>query len=77
MRSVAFSSGQIGWKMEDFHIAAVRLEPVTRFLLFVIGSIVLNKVDAVATAIEGRHHHLLQEGQIGLPLKGNLADAGR
>jgi hypothetical protein len=49
----------IGRKLEDLHIAAIRLEPVIGFLLFVIRSIVLNKVDPVAAAIEGRHHHLL------------------
>jgi hypothetical protein len=39
------------------------------FLFFVIRSIVLNKVDSVVTAVEGGHDHLLQESQIGLPLK--------
>ena len=39
------------------------------FLFFVIRSIVLNQVDAVVTAVEGGHDHLLQESQIGLPLK--------
>ena len=42
--------------MERFHISEV--------LPFV-----LNQVDAVTAAIEGGHHHLLHENQIGLPLK--------
>jgi len=59
----------VGRKLEDFHVAAVRLEPLLGFLLFVIRSIVLNQIDPVAAAIEGGHHHLLQKGQLGLPLK--------
>ena len=59
----------VGRKLEDFHIAAVRLEPLRRFLLFVIRSIVLNQIDAVAASVEGGHDHLLQKSQIGLPLK--------
>ena len=45
----------VGRKLEDFHVATVRLEPVVGFLFFVIPSIVLNQVDAVVTAVEGRH----------------------
>jgi len=59
----------VGRKLEDFHVAAVCLEPLIGFLLFVIRSIVLNQIDPAAAAIKGGHHHLLQEGQIGLPLK--------
>src|SRR5260370_11661354 len=59
----------VGRKLEDFHVATVRLEPVMGFLFFVIRSIVLNQVDSVVTAVEGGHDHLLQESQIGLPLK--------
>ncbi len=33
----------VGRKLENFHIAAVRLEPLIRFLLFVIRSIGLNR----------------------------------
>src|SRR6266446_3453246 len=43
----------IGRKLEDFHVAAVRPEPLIRFLLFVIRSIVLNQIDPVAAAIDG------------------------
>jgi len=59
----------VGRKLKDFHVATVRLEPVMGFLFFVIRSIVLNQVDSVGTAVEGGHDHLLQESQIGLPLK--------
>ena len=59
----------VGRKLEDFYVATVRLEPVMGLLFFVIRSIVLNQVDAVVTAVEGGHDHLLQESQIGLPLK--------
>src|SRR5439155_25701071 len=38
------------------------------FLHFVIRRVDFNQVDPVA-AVEGGHHHLLQESQIGLPLK--------
>jgi hypothetical protein len=59
----------VGRKLEDFYVAAVCFEPVIGFLLFVIRRVVLNQVDAVAAAVEGGHNHLLQESQIGLPLK--------
>src|SRR5258708_39666839 len=36
----------VGRKLEDFHVATVRLEPVMGFLLFVIRSIVLKCVAA-------------------------------
>jgi hypothetical protein len=39
----------VGRKLEDFHVATVRLEPVVGFLFFVIPSIVLNQVDAMVT----------------------------
>jgi len=56
-------------KLEYFHVAAVGFEPVIGFLLFVIRGIVLNQVDPMAAPVKGWHHHLLQEGQIGFPLK--------
>src|SRR5229473_8084810 len=59
----------VGWKLEDFQVAAVRFEPVIGFLLLVIRRVVLDQVDPVAAAVEGGHDHLLQESQIGLPLK--------
>src|SRR5438552_12831684 len=59
----------VGREREHFHISAVRSEPVRDFRLGVIRGIVLNQVDAVTAAIEGGHHHLLHESQIGLPLK--------
>lgn len=61
--------GPVRRKLEDFHVAAVGFEPVIGFLLLVIRGVVLNQVDPVAAPIEGGHRHLLQEGQIGLPLK--------
>ena len=62
----------VGRELEDFQIAAIRFEPVIGFLFFVIRRIVLNEVDPVTTAVEGGHDHLLQESQIGLPLKVTL-----
>ena len=59
----------VGREREHFHISAVRSEPVRDFRLGVIRGIVLNQVDAVTAAVEGGHHHLLHESQIGLPLK--------
>ena len=59
----------VGWKLEDFHVATVRFEPIVGFLLFVIRRVVLNQVDPVAAAIESRHDHLLQKCQIGFPLE--------
>src|SRR5215472_818690 len=56
-------------KLEYFHVAAVGFEPVIGFFLLVIRGIVLNQVDPMTAPVEGRHHHLLQEGQIGFPLK--------
>ena len=56
-------------KLEHLHIVLVRLEPLLDFLLGVIGGIVLDQVDPVTTAVEKGHHHLLQESQIGFPLK--------
>ena len=54
---------------EYFHVAAVGFEPVISFLLLVIRGVVLDQVDAVAAPVKGGNHHLVQEGQIGLPLK--------
>jgi hypothetical protein len=62
----------VGREWEDLQITAIRLEPSIGFLLFVIGRVVLNQVDPVTAAIEGGHDHLLQERQIGLPLKVTL-----
>jgi hypothetical protein len=62
----------VGRELEDLQITAIRFEPIIGFLLFVIGRVVLNQVDPVTAAIEGRHDHLLQERQIGLPLKVTL-----
>ena len=59
----------VGRKREDFDIAAVRLEPVIGLLLLMIRSIVLHQINPVAAAVEGGHHDLLQEGQIGFPRK--------
>ena len=56
-------------KLEHFHVAAVDFEPVVGFLFLVIRGVVLNQVDAVSAPVEGRHHHLFQEGQIGFPLE--------
>ena len=62
----------VGRKWEDLHVTTVRFEPVVRFLLLVIGGVVLNAADAVAASPEGRQDHLLHESQIGLPLKAIL-----
>ena len=59
----------VGRKLEDFEIAAVRLEPVIRFLLLVIGSIVMHQVNPMPVAIKGGYHDLVQKGQVSLPLK--------
>ena len=59
----------VGRELKDLQITAIRLEPILGFLLFVIRRVVLNQVDPVTAAIEGGHDHLLQERQIGLPLK--------
>lgn len=57
-----------GGKLEDFHVAAIGFKSVIGFPLFVIRGVVLNQVDPVAASIEGGYRHLLQEGQISLPL---------
>ena len=70
----------VGRKLEDFEIAAVRLEPVIRFLLLVIGSIVMHQVNPVPVAIKGGYHDLVQKGQVSLPPKiteNSLAGANR
>ena len=59
----------VGRKLEDFEIAAVRLEPGIGFLLLVIGSIVMHQVNPVPVAIKGGYHDLVQKGQVSLPLK--------
>ena len=59
----------VGRKLEDFYVAAVGFEPIVGLLLFVIRRVVLDQVDPVAAPVEGGHDHLLQESQIGLPLK--------
>ena len=59
----------VGRKLEDFHVAAVFLEPVIGFLLLVVGGVVLNQIDPMSPAIESGNDDLIQEGQIRLPLK--------
>ena len=54
----------IGGKQVDFQAAAVRAEPLIDFGLLVVGSVVLNQVDAVIAPVKTWQQRMLQKMDI-------------
>ena len=60
---------RVGRQLEDLHVTPVLSKPLIRFLLFVIGGIVLNQEHAVSPPIKRGHQHLIQKRHISFPLE--------
>lgn len=56
----------IGGEQENFHAAAVCAEPFVYLRFLVIGSVVLNQVDAMIASVETWHQRVFEEINVGL-----------